>query len=292
MSTPILNFAILKTHPVAKEATETNVGDERESRNIGLAAGFAPVTEEEDNYLAYPYAYDVNAHDLLAVESQSPDNEVNSEFPYTYEQPGFEDKVFSTIGNLFGNGDGTATGTGTGTGAESIFGAILPAAIFGLVAVAASTLFVNQVNVNATSKEDTPFLFKLPTLDGEGGGLFGLGGNDEDDKRRKRRDVEDNSIFPNSFDDFAIRLQDGLTLYALMNGDKECREKIACIFGTQTRRSQYKDRIVALMRHFMPNRLKDFTHHFMAATERTEEDNQVGRNSLCDQMNCKKCFGV
>lgn len=280
--------------------------------------------------------YDVNAHDLIAMESlmntQSvslPTGSVEESLAgYAgvpsaalsgasldategYPQEAFygfgyqdlnEDKQFDTIRegveNVFGgnqeneqsfhfeqNGQQFGPQEVSQEEDNSLIRAALPVAIAGFMALAISSFFANQVTVNATSNDDMALLFELPI---------------DIDNRKKRSaddfltdeynevdlDADDSSFYGQAMSvlsEYARRIKNGVMLFSMMETDEECRKKIACIFGTETRRSASRDIIAKVVGHVMPKKYSGFNDYFEKARRSEVEQD-------CSLLECNKCF--
>ena len=179
----------------------------------------------------------------------------------------FGDKTFTQIQDSFGSFLG---GGEDDDGGGGLFQAVLPAAVVGLLTVALSTLFVNQVALNSTSNGTFPLLFQLPEQLG-----------------RRRRDVVQQQLDDDDDDEghgasggLATRLKDAMVLYALMERDLACRSKVACIFGRETRRSPQRGWIERAVRAFAPKGFKD---EFWRSLEDVD-------GAECATLECSQCF--
>lgn len=95
------------------------------------------------------------------------------------------------------------------------------------------------------------------------------------------------SISRNSFSLSTPPLQ---ILYSMMESDSECRRKIACVFGDETRGSRHLSMITRVVKTFMPRRMDDFTRQFMRSLD-DGDDGDRGENG-CSELSCGKCFQI
>lgn len=282
---------------------------------------------------AYGAPVPVTAQQIAAAQAQPtayPDEGAYFQYidhPSIYEEEeGYyvpEKRVFgavaNAIGGIFGgggqnqapSGSGPSAPSGTGEGPNLVMAA-LPVAMAGFVALAFSSLFANQMNVNATAKEEQPLLWKVPI---EYGKTKRSVGNDDDDSIFEN-EVDTGSFgnaeafvgalfgnFPrlsaflssylpalstlNAATDYARRFKDGMLLYSLMETDSECQRKVACTFGGAVRSSGHKGLLVNVVRQWMPEEMREgFTEPFLRSARASEGGED------CSVYTCSKCFSL
>ena len=261
------------------------------------------VSANEDFYTFYPQQLTGDG-----VAYSNPGAAATSDFYLTgtgasSSNDAIDDKTFAQIGQTV-NGLGQTVGDsvdGFGQGVNGLLGttssgpsasggssdnglvrAVLPAALAGLLAITFSTIFTNQVELDSASNGTVPLLLQFPDL---------LGGS------RKKRDATDNLISDQllsgggAVEEYARRVMDGVVLYTLMADDDGCMERVACVFGGETRKRRSgggggaQDTLAKMLTAYLPESFSSFRDTFMEAVYGDEHMD-------CSTMECKKCFAV